>query len=305
MTSEPAKNSKEILEKRILLLSFISGLFFVAAELIYAVYSHSQSTLMDALYDASELIFIVLILFLTPLFHKPVSEKRPYGFFQVESFFILVKNIMLTSVTVSVLADVIESLLSGGNNINKGQVSLFQFMVGLVSLGIFLIMKFMSRNVSSPTVKAEILGWKIDVAYSIGMSGAFFIATQLKNTPFDFLAPYFDQLVAIFIMILMIPESIKMLMETFRELFLFSPDKKTVGRIKELSSGILKDFSFHPVFYDIARTGRQLWVAIYFRINSDSLNVCQLHEATNRLNQILSGEFTDISCELILDSREG
>ena len=167
MTSEPAKNSKEILEKRILLLSFISGLFFVAAELVYAVYSHSQSTLMDALYDASELIFIVLILFLTPLFHKPVSEKRPYGFFQVESFFILVKNIMLTSVTVSVLADVIESLLSGGNNINKGQVSLFQFMVGLVSLGIFLIMKFMSRNVSSPTVKAEILGWKIDVAYSI------------------------------------------------------------------------------------------------------------------------------------------
>lgn len=109
MTSEPAKNSKEILEKRILLLSFISGLFFVAAELVYAVYSHSQSTLMDALYDASELIFIVLILFLTPLFHKPVSEKRPYGFFQVESFFILVKNIMLTSVTVSVLADVIEA----------------------------------------------------------------------------------------------------------------------------------------------------------------------------------------------------
>ena len=123
-------------------------------------------------------------------------------------------------------------------------------MVGLVSLGIFLIMKFMSRNVSSPTVKAEILGWKIDVAYSIGMSGAFFIATQLKNTPFDFLAPYFDQLVAIFIMILMIPESIKMLMETFRELFLFSPDKKTVGRIKELSSGILKDFSILPVQED-------------------------------------------------------
>ena len=91
MTSEPAKNSKEILEKRILLLSFISGLFFVAAELVYAVYSHSQSTLMDALYDASELIFIVLILFLTPLFHKPVSEKRPYGFFQVESFLSLSK----------------------------------------------------------------------------------------------------------------------------------------------------------------------------------------------------------------------
>ena len=37
-----------------------SGVAFVIAELLYAIYSHSQSTLMDALYDAAELIFIIL-----------------------------------------------------------------------------------------------------------------------------------------------------------------------------------------------------------------------------------------------------
>ena len=83
------KSSEELLEKKILLLSFLSGIGFVIIELIYAIYSHSQSTLMDALYDASELVFIILLLFLTPLFHQPISEKHPYGFFQLESFFIL------------------------------------------------------------------------------------------------------------------------------------------------------------------------------------------------------------------------
>lgn len=302
MSSRSRERSEELLEKRILLLSFLSGVGFVIVELIYAIYSHSQSTLMDALYDASELVFIILLLFLTPLFHRPISEKHPYGFFQVESFFILIKNIMMTSVTVSVLTSVIEKLLSGGNAIDKGQVSLFQLMLGLASLIILLIMKWMSRKISSPTVKAEILGWKLDVAYSLGMSLAFFIAVQLQNTSLGFLSPYFDQIIAIVVMIFMVPETIKMLVSAFRELFLFSPEQKTVDRIKEISGKILENYSFTPVFYDISRTGRKMWVAIYFQVEMDSICVKYIQEANKSLNEKISQEFPDASCEIILDT---
>lgn len=302
MSSRSRERSEELLEKRILLLSFLSGVGFVIVELIYAIYSHSQSTLMDTLYDASELIFIILLLFLTPLFHRPISEKHPYGFFQVESFFILIKNIMMTSVTVSVLTSVIEKLLSGGNSIDKGQVSLFQLMLGLASLIILLIMKWMSRKISSPTVKAEILGWKLDVAYSLGMSLAFFIAVQLQNTSLGFFSPYFDQIIAIVVMIFMVPETIKMLVYTFRELFLFSPEQKTVDRIKEISGKILENYSFTPVFYDISRTGRKMWVSIYFQVEMDSICVKYIQEANKSLNEKISQEFPDASCEIILDT---
>lgn len=302
MSSRSRERSEELLEKRILLLSFLSGIGFVIVELIYAIYSHSQSTLMDALYDASELVFIILLLFLTPLFHRPISEKHPYGFFQVESFFILIKNIMMTSVTVSVLTSVIEKLLSGGNSIDKGQVSLFQLMLGLASLIILLIMKWMSRKISSPTVKTEILGWKLDVAYSLGMSLAFFIAVQLQNTSLGFLSPYFDQIIAIVVMIFMVPETIKMLVSAFRELFLFSPEQKTVDRIKEISGKILENYSFTPVFYDISRTGRKMWVSIYFQVEMDSICVKYIQEANKSLNEKISQEFPDASCEIILDT---
>ena len=302
MSSRSRERSEELLEKRILLLSFLSGVGFVIVELIYAIYSHSQSTLMDALYDASELVFIILLLFLTPLFHRPISEKHPYGFFQVESFFILIKNIMMTSVTVSVLTSVIEKLLSGGNAIDKEQVSLFQLMLGLASLIILLIMKWMSRKISSPTVKAEILGWKLDVAYSLGMSLAFFIAVQLQNTSLGFLSPYFDQIIAIVVMIFMVPETIKMLVSAFRELFLFSPEQKTVDRIKEISGKILENYSFTPVFYDISRTGRKMWVSIYFQVEMDSICVKYIQEANKSLNEKISQEFPDASCVIILDT---
>lgn len=302
MYSHSKECPEELLEKRILLLSLISGIGFVIVELIYAIYSHSQSTLMDALYDASELVFIILLLFLTPLFHRPISEKHPYGFFQLESFFILIKNIMLISVTASVLTSVVEKLFSGGSAVNKGQVSLFQLSLGLASFLILLLMKWMSRNISSPTVKTEILGWKMDVAYSLGMSSAFFIAMQLQHTPLAFLSPYFDQITAILIMLFMIPETIKMLIETFRELFLFSPDQQTVTRIKDISGKVLESYSFTPVFYDIARTGRKMWIAVYFHVSTETVSVQSIREAGSCLNEQIAQEFPNTSCEIILDN---
>ena len=115
-------------EKRILMMSFISGLAFAVIEFIFSIYSHSQSALTDAVYDASELVFIALLLFLTPLFHKPVSEKHPYGYFQIESIFVIIKGVMMLSVTMGVSAEIIESALAGGNAVNNAQIFCFSII---------------------------------------------------------------------------------------------------------------------------------------------------------------------------------
>lgn len=137
-------------EKRILLISFLSGLAFAIAEFIFSIYSRSHSALTDAVYDMSELVFIALLLFLTPLFHKPMSEKHPYGYFQVESIFVIIKGVMMLSVTMGISADVIGSALAGGNPVNNLQVALFQLSLGAASIVIFIVMKRFSKTRSPP-----------------------------------------------------------------------------------------------------------------------------------------------------------
>ena len=149
-------------EKRILMMSFISGLAFAVIEFIFSIYSHSQSALTDAVYDASELVFIALLLFLTPLFHKPVSEKHPYGYFQIESIFVIIKGVMMLSVTMGVSAEIIESALAGGNAVNNAQISVFQLFLGIASIIIFVIMK----NHRSRIVRMEI-GYCLQFGYVI------------------------------------------------------------------------------------------------------------------------------------------
>ena len=287
-------------EKTILRLSFAAGLAFALAELIFAIYSHSQSALTDAVYDASELVFIALLLFLTPLFHKPVSEKHPYGYFQVESIFLIVKGVMMLSVTLGVGVEVIESALSGGNPVDDLQVSLFQLCLGAASVVIYVIMRGVNKNSSSPTVEAELLGWRLDLGYSLGMSRAFFASSFLVKTPLAFIAPYFDQIIAVLVMVFMLPESVKMLWSSVRDIFLFSPDEELVEQIKQTCTESLEHYAFSPVFFDITRTGRHLWVAVYFKVSSDTLAVEQLKKATEEVNQKISSQMEECTCELIL-----
>lgn len=287
-------------EKTILRLSFVAGLAFALVELIFAIYSHSQSALTDAVYDASELVFIALLLFLTPLFHKPVSEKHPYGYFQLESIFLIVKGVMMLSVTFGVVVEVIESALSGGNPVDDLQVSLFQLCLGAASVVIYVIMRRVNKNSSSPTVEAELMGWRLDIGYSLGMSLAFFASSFLVKTPLAFIAPYFDQIIAVLVMVFMLPESVKMLWSSVRDIFLFSPDEELVEQIKQICTESMENYAFSPVFFDITRTGRHLWVAVYFKVSSATLAVKQLKKATEEVNQKISSQLEECTCELIL-----
>lgn len=287
-------------EKTILRLSFVAGLAFALVELIFAIYSHSQSALTDAVYDASELVFIALLLFLTPLFHKPVSEKHPYGYFQLESIFLIVKGVMMLSVTLGVGVEVIESALSGGNPVDDLQVSLFQLCLGVASVVIYVIMRGVNKNSSSPTVEAELMGWRLDIGYSLGMSLAFFASSFLVKTPLAFIAPYFDQIIAVLVMVFMLPESVKMLWSSVRDIFLFSPDEELVEQIKQICTESMENYAFSPVFFDITRTGRHLWIAVYFKVSSATLAVEQLKKATEEVNQKISSQLEECTCELIL-----
>ncbi len=293
-------NVTERIEKKILWLSFGAGSVFAIGEFLMAIYSQSQSVLMDAAYDASELIIIGLTLFLTPLFHKPVSEKRPFGYSQVESIFVIIKGFMMLSVTLGLSVSSIQLALSGGNHVDASQISLFQLALGAVSLCILLVMMRLNRSISSPTITAEIYGWKLDVAYSIGMSLAFFASTFFEGTKLEVISPYFDQIIALLVVIFMLPEAIRMLWRAIKDVFLFSPETETMDAIKETCGDILSQYNFEPVFFDVTRTGRRIWVSVYFTIAEEALSIEKLREADERVSSALSEQIENCYSELVL-----
>ena len=82
-------------EKYVLNISLAGSIIFLIAEILCAVFTHSMAILMDCVYDIAQLVMIGPFLILVPLLYKPATEKRPYGYSQVESLFIMIKYLAL------------------------------------------------------------------------------------------------------------------------------------------------------------------------------------------------------------------
>ena len=164
-----SRNQELQTEKRILQLSVFADVCFVAAELLFAFASHSQSVLMDAAYDGAEMLMMAAAVCLTPLFYRPISEKYPFGYAQVESVFTAVKSAMMLSVMAGLTVNVIQTMLSGGAHVAYGAVSMFQLLLGLVSLCILGVMYVRARKVACREMERSTMqNTRLNRLYSIG-----------------------------------------------------------------------------------------------------------------------------------------
>lgn len=300
-----AQNAQIKFEQKALRISMYGGVIFVVLEVLMALLTHSQAVLMDAAYDAAELVLIAISLRIVPLLYKPYTEKRPFGYGQVESLFIVFKGLLLVAVTAGLIVNNAIILFQGGHHVSFTFVSLFELYAALQGGIIMVILKRMNRKLDSPMVEVEINGWYIDMVASIGMSAAFILPVVVKTGWMAVFAPYLDSTVAIFLSLFILPIPVKTIKTGMRDLFLIAPEQETVDKIKSISGEILSGENFFDRFsdisYEILRTGRRLWVSIYVTPKKDSITISRWSELQGEIEKALIDEFGDVDVELLPD----
>ncbi|MEF9839795.1 MAG: cation diffusion facilitator family transporter [Lachnospiraceae bacterium] len=292
-------NTNESTEKLILKISLFAGIFFVIVEFLMAIYSKSQSILMDAAFDGSELIVIAASLLLTPLLYKPVTERTPFGYAQCESLFIIVKGFMLVAVTLSLIGSNIQVMLNGGNLINANLVLIFELLLTILSIGVLLVLKYYGKALNSPMITAEIYGWKIDAICGMGVALAFIIPLFLQHTKWIWITPYFDQIVAIILAITMLPEPIKMVFHSMRELLLFAPSEAVIEELKELIEPVCSRYGQCITFLDLVQTGRKTWVSITLENDHEIWYRTELKDIHEAIMELLNQQYEEVYLEII------
>ena len=259
---------------------------------------------MDSIYDGAEAVVLALMVFLVPLLYRPYSERKPYGYSQLESFFLLMKGGFLAAVTIGLIVGNVQMIVNGGNHVDQGMIGWFELFLAVLSADILIVLLVMNRRVDSPLIKAELLGWKIDVCSSIGVAAAFLCAGLLADTSLAWLSPYVDQIIAIVIAMIMLPQPWRMMKDAFRSLILFAPEEDVTQRIRRLADHEFERYSYEPTFYNIIQTGRKLWVEIYIRNDTNMINVTQLAAIQKQLSSSLQDIYDDVYVEITPDIKE-
>lgn len=280
-------------------ISLIGSILFMLSEGIMAYVTKSHSLLMDCIFDVTDLIMIGPFLLLVPLLYKPVTEKRPYGFSQVESLFVVIKYSVLLAITASLVWDNIRSLLHGGRQVDGGKIAFFELAVCLGCLIIYLLLHYFSRRYASLTIKAEIYIWKLDVISSLGVSIAFFVQMALHRTDYAWLAAYVDPVVAIVMACLLLVEPFKMIIVNLKSLVLFAPEEEIMDMIRHVAEHHMDKVHYDIEFLDVIQTGRKTWVEIYMTSHNNLINTTILLQLRNEIREELKKSFDQVYVELI------
>ncbi len=304
MSAEEAHIQKEIrAEQSALKISLWTEISFAAIELLVAIITNSQAVLMDCVCDLAETITAIVSLRLVPLLYKPISERRPFGYSQVETWFIVIKGFMLLAVAVGLVVSNVQIILQGGRHVNFGIVAVFELVAMVVGAVLTVFLRRKNTSLESPLVEAEVSGWYMDAAVSAGLGIAFLAPVIVQTRWMISIAPYIDQVLAIILTFFVLPQPLRMVCSGMRDLLMMAPEEEVVDTVKGIARPILERDGFHNQFkdiiYEVSRMGRRLWVAIYLRPNSSVISIERWSAIQQEIEDALDEEFSDTYVELL------
>lgn len=172
--SENVNNKDQLRsEKRILRLSLAGSLIFLLIEFIAVIMTRSQAVLIDCVYDFVDLLMLLPFMILLPKLYKPITEKWPYGFLQIEPLFVILRCCVLLCLDAFFIYDSVIMILDGGHIVNASAVASFEFGMALSCILIYIILMRLCRDIMSPTIESELYVWKVDAYSTAGVGLAF------------------------------------------------------------------------------------------------------------------------------------
>jgi cation diffusion facilitator family transporter len=297
------EKTREQLEKRILRISFVMSAILSASEVVAAVILLSHTVLMDAVFDSAELIMMGPFLVLVPLLYRPVSERHPYGYAQVESLFLIIKYMALLTLIIVMMVENVRVILSGGHQVSSGAIAVFELCLAAASVIMYFFLLHMSKKYESPTIRAEIYMWKTDIIGSCGVAAAFLAQFFLGDTVLKPLTPYIDSGVALIMSLFLIAEPVREIIRGFRQMMLFSPPDEDMSRVHEVVKAALRDYPYEATFIDVIQTGRKTWIEVYLKRSDDNAVIDTGHwkDLRGRVVEELSDDFDQLYVEFIPD----
>lgn len=300
------KFTKEEIETKVLRLSFIGSCLLSGSEIIMALILRSYAVMMDGIFDSAELVMMGPFLVLVPLLYKPVNERHPYGYSQVESFFLIIKYSVLLTLMLLLINTNVHVIMSGGNRVNPSMIAVYEMLLGAASVFMYFMLAHISRKYESPTVHAELYLWKTDIVGSCGIAVAFLAQHVLGDTVLAAFAPYMDSAVAIVMSVLLLREPISEIVRGFKQMLLFSPPEDVMRRVHEVVNKNLEGLPYRATFIDVIQTGRKTWIEVYLKENLDTSLIDVRHWTKMREYVIedLKDDFDQIYVEFIPDLSE-
>lgn len=259
-------------EKKIILFSVVMTVFSSVLGIVFGTTSKSQVILFDGLYSLVSLVLSLTSFYTAKFMAKNDWKKYPFGKAAAEPLAMIFNYNVLIFLALEFTIENIGILLKGGRSVETDVAITYSLITTSLCAFTFFILNALAKRKNSGLLNVEADGWLYDTLISLSVLITFFIVDNLsKRGLFINYLRFVDPTVVIIISVLFITKSIKIILESSREILDVSPEDELRDKLESIVEDIEEEYKIKESFLRASQGRRIIWVEIDFVVDDNSL----------------------------------
>lgn len=276
------------LEQRALRRSVWGNLFFAALGFGFAASSESEAILLDGFFSLVAWLMSLLTIRVARLVQGPADDWFHFGYAAFEPMLNTVKGLLLLGVCGFSLASAIKALLAGGRPLNPGWALMYAVIAALGAGLLAMLQHRAAKKTRSPLLEVDVKNWKVDALLSTGVGVAFLAAFVLRDARWSHLLPYVDPALVTLLVVIMIRDPVKIVIEGVGELLAVAPEESIQREVRLQFAGLVADYPVERFTLRMLKAGRAHYLLAHVVVKSD-FPVDSLTELDDMRRRIATG----------------
>jgi cation diffusion facilitator family transporter len=246
-------------------LTVFLGVLGVASGLV----TNSQAIIFDGMYSFVDVVPTVVSLLVVKLIARGTTHRFQYGFWHLEPLVAVLRDAILAIACVYAGIDAINTLASGGHEVEYGRAAAWAGILCVIGLTMTLLLSRRAKALQSPMLKVDARSWLVSTFLSLGLLVGFAMATALAGTRFQDWIPYLDAIALLTMALIMLPMPLIGLWRSMSDVLQVAPNELD-ARVHAVMDSVVKERQFLEYSSYIAKAGRGRFVEIHVLVSPES-----------------------------------
>jgi cation diffusion facilitator family transporter len=246
-------------------LTVFLGVLGVASGLV----TGSQAIIFDGMFSFVDVVPTVVSLLVVKLIARGTSHRFQYGFWHLEPLVAVLRDAILAVACIYAAIDAVNSLTSGGHEVQYGRAALWAGVLCVIGLVMALYLSRRAKALQSPMLKLDARSWVVSAFLSLALLIGFAFALALAGTRFQGWIPYLDAVALLSMALIMLPMPLLGLWRSMSDVLQVAPNELD-QKVHAVMDSIVKERRFLEYSSYIAKAGRGRFVEIHVLVPPES-----------------------------------
>ncbi|WP_304618016.1 cation diffusion facilitator family transporter [Paracoccus sp. (in: a-proteobacteria)] len=237
----------------------------------FGLASGASSIIFDGIYSLIDASMTTVALVVSMLITATMAERRQaklahrftMGFWHLEPIVLGVSGVLLTGAALYALVTAVNSLLTGGRDLDFGQAMIYAALVLIVAIAMAIRNRRANRRIGSGFVALDVKGWTMSAGLTGALLAAFVFGWLIQGTTLEPLSPYVDPAILALVCLVLLPLPIPDIRRALSDILLITPPEMK-AHIDKVAAAIVARHGFLDHRAYVARVGRGRQIELFF-----------------------------------------